>query len=442
MALIDTPFKLTLEEMLASAAVTLCLDRLEKAGISQKSLSEVCDTPQYGYTASASAEEVGPRFLRITDIKAGVVDWPNVPFCECANPAPYELKSGDLLIARSGSVGKSFIVTDLPETAVFASYMIRLRVDSGATPDYLYWCLQSQQFWQQIMGARRGSAMTNINGKMLALLRFPFPNAEMQDAIIAFQATLRERLRGAETSLPKLPAPLSDIPSIVARIEALAAKIEEARGLRRLVELDIRRLLLSAYNIITEHVEHLPMGHVAPLVRRPVEISASGSYPELGIRSFGRGTFHKPALDGVEVGSKRLFSIEPDDLVFSNVFAWEGAVAVVRPQDRGRYGSHRFITCVPKPELATPEFLCFHFLTRQGLEVLGDASPGGAGRNRTLGLDALARIEVPIPPLEKQRWFTGLLGKVDALKHLQAQTQAELDALLPSVLDRAFKGEL
>ena len=84
----------------------------------------------------------------------------------------------------------------------------------------------------------------------------------------------------------------------------------------------------------------------------------------------------------------------------------------------------------------------FHFLTERGLEQLGEASPGSAGRNRTLGIEALERIKVPVPSMEKQIWFDLLQTKVDALKQLQAETSAELDALLPSVLDKAFKGEL
>ncbi len=73
---------------------------------------------------------------------------------------------------------------------------------------------------------------------------------------------------------------------------------------------------------------------------------------------------------------------------------------------------------------------------------IGEASPGSADRNRTLGAKALMQVPIPVPPIEKQLWFDDLYAKVDALKALQAQTQAELHALLPSVLDKAFKGEL
>jgi len=87
----------------------------------------------------------------------------------------------------------------------------------------------------------------------------------------------------------------------------------------------------------------VPLADIAPIVRRTVDIQHDQAYPELGIRSFGKGTFHKPPLAGADAGTKRLFRIEPGDLVFSNVFAWEGEIAVASPQDGGRFGSHRFM---------------------------------------------------------------------------------------------------
>jgi len=73
-------------------------------------------------------------------------------------------------------------------------------------------------------------------------------------------------------------------------------------------------------------------------------------------------------------------------------------------------------------------------LTDEGIEKVREASPGGAVRNRTLGLKKLEKIEVPIPDYEKQLWFNRLQA--------QADNRTELDALLPAILDRAFKGEL
>ena len=144
-------------------------------------------------------------------------------------------------------------------------------------------------------------------------------------------------------------------------------------------------------------------GDFAPIVRRPVDIEMKCSYPELGVRSFGKGTFHKPPLTGAEVGTKRLFRIEADDLVFSNVFAWEGAVAVATQQDEGRFGSHRFITCAVDQSRANIHFLQRYFTASpDGVEQVRRASPGGAGRNRTLGVDKLVELQVPLPPIDVQ----------------------------------------
>lgn len=229
---------------------------------------------------------------------------------------------------------------------------------------------------------------------------------------------------------------------IVARIEELAGKIEEARGLREQSADEAQRMLMSVYAGVVEGSRRLPMAEVAPLVRRPVNVSLTNTYDELGIRSFGKGTFHKPAINGVSLGTKRIFRIEPGDLVFNIVFAWEGAVAVAKPEDKGRVGSHRFLTCVPKTGLATSPFLRFHFLTDRGLESLGLASPGGAGRNRTLSIKGLESILVPIPPFDRQLWFDQLQARVDEMRGLQAAADAERDAMLPSILDKAFKGKL
>lgn len=109
-------------------------------------------------------------------------------------------------------------------------------------------------------------------------------------------------------------------------------------------------------------------------------------------------TLHKPAIQGSELGGKRIYRIEAGDLMFSNVFAWEGAVAVAQTEDQGRYGSHRFMSRVPQPGIITAKFLYFHFMTELGRQQLRDASPGIAGRNRTLGLNALDALKVPVPP--------------------------------------------
>lgn len=200
---------------------------------------------------------------------------------------------------------------------------------------------------------------------------------------------------------PKLKIPLPPLDEqrqIVAKIDAINQRIEQIRTLQLETDRTISNLLLGPYTQITQDVPQQPMKKVAPLIRRKIEIDPDEEYPELGIRSFGKGTFHKPAIKGSDLGRKRIYRIEAGDLMFSNVFSWEGAIAVARPEDHGRVGSHRFISRVPQPGVVTAKFLCFHFLTEAGLQQIGYASPGSAGRNRTLGLKALDAIKVPVPP--------------------------------------------
>lgn len=249
------------------------------------------------------------------------------------------------------------------------------------------------------------------------------------------------RVRLKESRFLSQGVPLPPIPEqcrIVARLDAASAAINARAERAASVEAEITATLLAAFARITADAPRARLGDVAPLVRRPITIDPDADYPELGVRSFGRGTFHKPALAGMEVGSKRLFLIEPDDLLFNVVFAWEGAVAVAQAEDGGRVGSHRFLTCVPAPDAVSSSFLRYWFLSSDGLLALNRASPGGAGRNRTLGIKALEAIEVPVPPLDAQRWFNALQAQAEAARKAQAGAAAELTALLPAMLYEAF----
>ncbi|EKF9233264.1 restriction endonuclease subunit S [Vibrio cholerae] len=253
------------------------------------------------------------------------------------------------------------------------------------------------------------------------------------------------RVRLKEPRFFNIEIPLPDIAVqkvVVDKVDFALGKLEEIKLLRSSLLDDAQAMLSSAFHKIIEGAVYKPMSKVAPLERRKVEIDVNAEYPELGVRCFGNGTFHKPILDGMDVGTKKLYQMIPGDLVFSNVFAWEGAIAVVKKEDEGRVGSHRFITCLPKSGVVTADFLCFYFLTTEGLEKIQAASPGGAGRNRTLGLKKLENIEVPVPDYDKQLWFNQLQSYVEKIKQAQSENATELEALMPSILDKAFKGEL
>jgi len=312
--------------------------------------------------------------------------------------------------ARNGAMG---IVPDELDGAVVTNDFPSFNINRGRLiPAFLGWLCKTPGFVDKCRAASEGT-------------------------------TNRVRLKEARFMQQAIPLPpLEEQRRIVARIDRLAAKIDEAQESTQQVESEWLTLLRSRFSQIVDGAPRDMMGNVAPLIRRKVEPRLGEEYPELGIRSFGKGTFHKPSLDYLTVGTKKLYRIEPGDLVFNNVFAWEGAIAVSQAEDEGRVGSHRFITCVPHDGVVLADFLCFYFLTPEGLERIRESSPGGAGRNRTLGLEKLAQIEVPIPAYESQVSFGRLIQKVRAMQTVRDTARNELKAMLPSILDRAFKGAL
>lgn len=174
-----------------------------------KRVAEISEKPQYGYTQSAQDEPVGPKFLRITDIQNGQVNWETVPFCLCTKREidKYRLMPGDIVFARSGATtGKTFLIRECPE-AVFASYLIRLKVRKGTNPTYIYWFFQSPYYWSQIKP--RGAAQPNMNARILSGLKVPIPDApEKQRRIVKYldgvQAQVTELKRLQEKSSAEL----------------------------------------------------------------------------------------------------------------------------------------------------------------------------------------------------------------------------------------------
>lgn len=177
------------------------------------------------------------------------------------------------------------------------------------------------------------------------------------------------------------------------------------------------------------------VGDVIRLERRIVDVDPLATYEEIGIRSFGNGIFHKEPVSGTDLGTKRIFQVQPGDLVLSNVFAWEGAIALAAPAEAGRVGSHRFMTYVPVGEDVDSGYLRWFFLSDPGLALIRQASPGSAGRNRTLAVDRFEDLLIPLPPLSDQRRIaqhleriTVRLSRIDILSRREEQLAAALSA--------------
>ncbi len=153
----------------------------------------------------------------------------------------------------------------------------------------------------------------------------------------------------------------------------------------------------------------------------PIEVDAEKTYREIGVRSHGKGVFHKDEVKGTAIGTKRVFRVVEDAFVLNIIFAWEQAVAFTTKAEAGMIASHRFPMFLPKSNVCDVRFLKFAFLTPTGKHILGLASPGGAGRNRTLGQDEFDKIEIVVPEKDEQVKIADIVLAADALIAAQSR---------------------
>lgn len=150
-------------------------------------LGEISLKIHYGFNASARLEKRNVRLLRITDIQNNKVNWDNVPGCLFSERdiKSYLLSENDIVIARTGgTIGKSFLIKDIPFRSLFASYLIRVVPSVNVVPEYLKFFLESPEYWKQLYGAAWGAGQPNVNGTALSKLSMPFPSKPEQNAIV------------------------------------------------------------------------------------------------------------------------------------------------------------------------------------------------------------------------------------------------------------------
>jgi|SRR5690606_30539307 len=151
-------------------------------------LGDISSKIQYGFTESASSEKIGPKFLRITDIQNGNVNWMEVPYCKISDDQKhkYLLNEGDIVFARTGAtVGKSFLITGKIPESIFASYLIRIKLVADINKKYVYFFFQSLNYWKQITEGQVGIGQPNVNGTKLSKLLIPICPIVLQHQIVS-----------------------------------------------------------------------------------------------------------------------------------------------------------------------------------------------------------------------------------------------------------------
>ncbi|MGN0514701.1 MAG: restriction endonuclease subunit S [Lachnospiraceae bacterium] len=167
------------------------------------------------------------------------------------------------------------------------------------------------------------------------------------------------------------------------------------------------------------------IGEIFERVGKPVDVQDNKKYVEIGIKSHGKGLFYKNSTTKEEIGNKRVFFVEPDCFVVNIVFAWERAVARTTCNETGMIASHRFPMYKPKPDIVSLDYITTYFITKYGQNILILASPGGAGRNKTLGQKEFANSTIFLPSYDEQIKIAALIKTID---EIIAKSRAEVEA--------------
>jgi type I restriction enzyme S subunit len=283
-----------------------------------------------------------------------------------------------------------------------------------------------------------------INESLLdkRFLNYFIRTAEFQEQVISQGSTNYAAIRPTDVMIYKIPLPgLVEQQSIVSRVEALAARVEEARGLRR-EAIEAVDGFVSSFHLSMAGGRYVNLDEVLTLDEQKEPIRVGQSYPQVGVKGFGQGLFAKDALDGTQTTYRTFNRLYDGAVVLSQVKGWEGAVGVCKPEFAGRFVSpeYRTFRCINGRVL--PEYLSALLATQWFWRQLKNLTRGVGGRRERIRPEFFLQMKVPMPSIEAQQKACQMFRELTHLKRLQAETASELDALLPSVLDKAFRGEL
>ena len=187
-----------------------------------------------------------------------------------------------------------------------------------------------------------------------------------------------------------------------------------------------------------------PLGDVLTLDLDPVAIEPTATYHTAGILSYGRGLFARPAITGAETSYKQYFRLHRDQVVFSRLFAWEGAATLVVPEFDGYFVSSEFPTLTADGEQAVPSYLGYLMGWPEFHELLVGATRGLGLRRQRVHVDEFLAIKVPLPDIEEQRrvtdWLGNILDRGTQIRQAMESAKLTCDATVPAWLQQAMIG--
>ncbi len=398
---------------------------------------EAVSAINYGYTESASSEPVGPRFLRITDIQNDRVDWESVPYCmiESADLPKYRLASGDIVFARTGATtGKSFLVDDPPD-AVFASYLIRLRLlDKKLLPEFLSLFFQTANYWKSIKEGSSGSAQGGFNATKLGALSIPVPPLPEQQRIVGVLDKAFEGIATAKANAEK------NLQNARALFESYLQSVFTQRG-KGWVEKSVGELVAEGALIKPFDGNH---GEIHP---RKADYTESG-VPFIMASDLQNGSvdteyckfISRKMADSLRVG----FAKDGDVLISHKGTIGRSAIAsteddyiMLTPQ----VTSYR----VKDGQKLFNRFIRYYFMSPIFQREMIAGAEGGATR-AYIGITKQLTLRFRFPSMKDQHKIAAMLDTLDPetqrLESLYQRKIAALEELKKSLLHQAFSGQL
>ena len=390
------------------------------------SLADVSESVRYGYTASASADEIGPKFLRITDIVPQTISWHSVPYCEVneRDLQRYLLQTGDIVIARTGATVGYAKQIRTPENAVFASYLVRFRIDSEiAEPRFIGHIVESTIYKKYVKAQVGGAAQPNANAKVLGRFSFTLPPRRVQrriaDVLSAYDDLIENNRR---------------------RIALLE---QAARELYR--EWFVRLRFPGHEN--TKIANGLPKGwsriRLSDIVSTQYGYTESAREEPIGPK-FVRGTdINKNAyidwdtvpfcpVSETDFGK---YALRPGDLLVVRM-ADPGKVAIVEKPIQAVFASYLVRLQIHDQSRTIPLYL-FYALAHERYQGFIRGASGGSTR-KSASAKLLTDFVVVQPPIEIQILFVELVAPlrkmIGTLIDQNAQANASRDVLLPRLM--------
>ena len=298
------------------------------------------------------------------------------------------------------------------------------------------YCLLNAPYIRWLDSLTYGAKMPRVSPDQVGNSYTPLPPESEQHAIADF-----------------LHGETAKIDALVARKERLIELLQEkrtalitravTRGLDPLAE--TRDTGSPVFPMVPKDWNLWKMRQLIRQVRRPIVVRPDREYQEIGIRSWGKGIFHKEPVRGALLGEKSVFRPEPGDFVLNIVFAWEGAVAVVSEHETGMIASHRFPTFRPSDHVDL-DYLLMVLQSDQGRRLMEVNSPGAAGRNKTLRIGQFLDEDLPLPNVEEQRAIVAAFrraeGRLSTLAITIRQAIDQLKELRTVLISAAVTGKI